>query len=59
VDFTGTNYSHKITDTMYLTPAQHDLFNTFIYGYTSATGAGTNNPTISYPKIGMKTAACP
>lgn len=43
-----------LADTIYLTATQHTQFDTFIYGFQTATGAATGDITLTFPKIGMR-----
>jgi hypothetical protein len=43
-----------MANTIYLTAAQHSNFDTFIYGYHTATGASTGTVSLSYPKVGLR-----
>jgi hypothetical protein len=51
-DYTGT--SPTIQYTVYLTAAEHAMFQFFVYGIQVSTGAATGQYTFSIPKIGMR-----
>ncbi|MFP5239158.1 MAG: hypothetical protein ACLGQW_04935 [Acidobacteriota bacterium] len=52
VDYTGA--TPTIQYTLYLTAAEHTMFQFFVFGYQVSTGAQTGQYTFSIPKIGMR-----
>jgi hypothetical protein len=52
VDYTGTNPTLQYT--VYMTAAEHTMFQFFVYGYQVSTGASTGQYHFSIPKIGMR-----
>ena len=51
-DYTGA--SPTIQYTVYMTAAEHTMFQFFVFGYQVSTGAETGQYTFSIPKIGMR-----
>ncbi|WP_243439344.1 hypothetical protein [Fundidesulfovibrio soli] len=51
-DYTGTSPTMQYT--LYLTAAEHTMFQFFVFGYQVSTGAQTGQYTFSIPKIGMR-----
>ncbi|WP_243312402.1 hypothetical protein [Fundidesulfovibrio agrisoli] len=51
-DYTGAQPTLQYT--LYLTAAEHTMFQFFVFGYQVSTGAETGQYTFSIPKIGMR-----
>jgi len=51
-DYAGANPTLQYT--LYLTAAEHTMFQFFVFGFQVSTGASTGQYNFSIPKIGMR-----